>query len=420
MTAAQRSIAINSNNVANIGTTAFKGDSVSFDDILGTSRYDVTRSTAGQGTQISSIQKNFQSGPLSVTGSATDMAISGSAFFVTSPKQEGSLENKEASHHYFTKNGNFKIDTDGYLLTNENYHVLNTELMPIKFPSTTIISVETSHEIEDNLVELSQSVDNLNLKEINFSVKNSDTELGFNKNIKDIIEPGDITFEGGNVFYVPDLNVLKPATKVQIGEVSYNANNDVSIHFNNPLIEGPYKVERLVDVQKLVEIEYQETELQDYFVTEFVEVKKPIVVGKEKVYLDTYSQKNANFKSQDEWTVVNERFYSGVTAPNGAISPVDDTYGYQDNSVVQNDAGTNGTITFDSEISADGKGIKLITENGQAGSYQTTRGPYIHSSAPLALQEGTQVSFDWSTDGSEDAFDVFVYLRDIDTVSSPT
>ena len=413
--AAQRSIAINSNNVANIGTTAFKSDSVSFEDIFGTSRYDVTRSTVGQGAQVSSNKKNLQSGPLSVTGSSTDMAISGSAFFVTAPKHEGSIESKGASHHYFTKNGNFKLDTDGYLLTNENYHVLNTELMPVKFPSTTITSIETSHEIKDTLVELSQNVDNLNLKEINFSVKNSDTELGFKENEKDTIEPGDISIEDGNVFYVPDLNVLKPATKVQIGEVGYNANNDLSIHFNNTLIEGPYKVERLVDVQKLVEIEYQETEMQDYFVTEFVAVKKDVVVGKERVYLDTYSQQNANFSSPDEWTVVNERFYSGVTAPNGATSPVDDTYGYQDNSIVQNDAGNTGSIYFDTEIISGGEGIKLITGNGTAGRYQTTRGPYIHTSAPLALQEGTQVSFDWTTVGSEDAFDLFVYLRDIDT-----
>ncbi len=104
------------NNLANLNTTAFKKQTVNFADMfyqnLGSSGSNAPLQM-GIGTRIASIESNFSQGNLSTTGSATDMAINGSGFFVV----------KQAGTQQLTRTGNFQLSSSGDLITSEGYGV---------------------------------------------------------------------------------------------------------------------------------------------------------------------------------------------------------------------------------------------------------------------------------------------------------
>lgn len=104
------------NNISNSNTTAFKSSSTLFSDVLSASVASASgNSEVGRGAQISTVMKNFSQGSFESTDSATDLAIDGDGFFiVSSPNDE---------INYYTRNGSFSFDDDGYLVTAEGYRV---------------------------------------------------------------------------------------------------------------------------------------------------------------------------------------------------------------------------------------------------------------------------------------------------------
>jgi flagellar hook protein FlgE len=98
------------NNLANLNTTAFKGQTTSFSDLF----YQNIGSTGsgdalqvGLGTQVSGTNTDFSQGSLSTTTNSTDMALNGSGFFVV---DQGGLEQ-------LTRSGDFQLDQSGNLQT---------------------------------------------------------------------------------------------------------------------------------------------------------------------------------------------------------------------------------------------------------------------------------------------------------------
>ncbi|MCD6204650.1 MAG: flagellar hook-basal body complex protein [Candidatus Marinimicrobia bacterium] len=86
-------------NIANINTTGYKTSRMTFVETLGTVT-GVTETSFGQGN-------------ISYTGHATDLAITGNSFFVI----------KAGDEQVYTRNGAFKIDVDGKLVTSSGYAV---------------------------------------------------------------------------------------------------------------------------------------------------------------------------------------------------------------------------------------------------------------------------------------------------------
>jgi flagellar hook protein FlgE len=98
------------NNLANLNTTAFKGQTTSFSDLF----YQNIGSTGsgdalqvGLGTQVSGTNTDFSQGSLSTTTNSTDIALNGSGFFVV---DQGGLEQ-------LTRSGDFQLDQSGNLQT---------------------------------------------------------------------------------------------------------------------------------------------------------------------------------------------------------------------------------------------------------------------------------------------------------------
>ena len=107
---AQTDLGTVSNNIANVGSYGFKKSRAQFGDIVAASR-----TTAGQGTRLKSIEQQFNQGGFEATSKELDLAIAGNGFFVTRDGLTGGGTT-------FTRNGAFKIDADRYLVdTNGGY-----------------------------------------------------------------------------------------------------------------------------------------------------------------------------------------------------------------------------------------------------------------------------------------------------------
>jgi flagellar hook protein FlgE len=112
-----------SNNIANVGTTGFKGQDVNFQDLMYQAQSFATAPTqstggingqdAGLGVKIASIDTNFAQGGLRTTGVNTNLAMNGDGFFVLrKPNANGAP--------LYTRNGNFSLNANGLLYDGSN------------------------------------------------------------------------------------------------------------------------------------------------------------------------------------------------------------------------------------------------------------------------------------------------------------
>lgn len=112
-----------SNNLANIDTKGYKSDNLlsqSFGEILTEKLKDpnivnVRTLETGAGVHIDQIHTLFQQGSMEQTNKSTDLSILGDGFFVIDTPQG----------ERYTRAGNFTVDAQGYLTTNEGNRVLS-------------------------------------------------------------------------------------------------------------------------------------------------------------------------------------------------------------------------------------------------------------------------------------------------------
>ncbi len=103
----ERSLNVDTNNIANVNTLAYKADRVSFEDLMYQNR-------EGKGVTIGSIDKSFKQGELKSTGNVYDMAVKGPGFFIVRGN------NPEL---FYTRAGNFRMGADGFLQNPEGLKV---------------------------------------------------------------------------------------------------------------------------------------------------------------------------------------------------------------------------------------------------------------------------------------------------------
>jgi len=132
MEAQQLSIDTIANNLANVNTTAFKRSRANFHDLLyQTLRAPGQSSTTGTvvpsgiqigaGTKLSSVEKMFTEGGVKITGNELDMKIDGNGFFRIQ-KDDGSIG--------YTRDGSFKRDATGRLVTSDGYPLVPEVIIP--------------------------------------------------------------------------------------------------------------------------------------------------------------------------------------------------------------------------------------------------------------------------------------------------
>lgn len=123
LNAQSSAMSIISDNIANVSTVGYKGNSASFSTLV-TKQTSSTRYTSG-GVQCRTRAGVDVQGLLSSTSYSTDMGISGNGFFVTTGTSQPSKDDLWS----YTRVGNFSVDQDGYLKNDNGYYLQAWPLM---------------------------------------------------------------------------------------------------------------------------------------------------------------------------------------------------------------------------------------------------------------------------------------------------
>lgn len=132
------------NNIANVNTTAFKAQRVTFKDALSQTMQNASSPTitiggtnpkqVGLGVSVAGIDTDMSQGSLQPTNRATDMAIEGNGYFIVSNGKD----------NYYTRDGGFTLDQNGDLVTSEGLHVVGINDVD---PASRFINIPLEHEV---------------------------------------------------------------------------------------------------------------------------------------------------------------------------------------------------------------------------------------------------------------------------------
>lgn len=165
LSAAETSIDVTGNNVANANTIGFKQSTAEFATQFlqtmsigaapGTNNGGTDPTQVGLGVQVSQITPDFTQGNLEISSSPSDMAIQGNGFFVV----QGT-----GGQQIYTRNGNFNPNSLNQLTTStgqqlmgygvdSNFSILPTQLVPLTIPlgSTAVAKATQNVELQGTL-----------------------------------------------------------------------------------------------------------------------------------------------------------------------------------------------------------------------------------------------------------------------------
>ena len=114
----QQGMDVIGNNIANVSTIGFKGAAVQYADSFSQTLSGAGTAGAmqvGTGIVTSSISNNFAQGAVTNTGVISDLAINGNGFFTVRDPIGGA--------QFVTRDGEFKVDSQGYLITTTGLRV---------------------------------------------------------------------------------------------------------------------------------------------------------------------------------------------------------------------------------------------------------------------------------------------------------
>lgn len=115
LNASSRSLDVIGNNIANANTTGMKSSRTEFASLVASSIGSGGANGAGIGVAAAVVAQQFTQGNITTTGNSLDAAINGGGFFqLTQP--DGSLA--------YTRDGSFKLDKDGNIITNNGANVM--------------------------------------------------------------------------------------------------------------------------------------------------------------------------------------------------------------------------------------------------------------------------------------------------------
>ncbi|MFC3769889.1 flagellar hook-basal body complex protein [Paenibacillus sp. GCM10012303] len=192
------------NNIANVNTIGFKGSRAMFKDILSQTVAGVTAPLDGNGgvnakqiglgVTLAAIDTLHTPGSAMTTNVVTDVRIDGDGFFAVQAGDEGGI--------FLTRDGNFKVDAAGQVVTADGYRVLGVggELLPEIDPATV-----TAFSIDQNGQFVGVNVDGT-------SAPIDGMQLGVVK----VLNPAGLEKVGGNMYRmtpnagVDEIDVVEP------------------------------------------------------------------------------------------------------------------------------------------------------------------------------------------------------------------
>lgn len=145
MNGQQANMDVISNNLSNVNTTGYKQQRVEFEDLIyqnlklaGTPATEDTVTPVGiqqgSGVKLAATQRIMKQGSLQNTGVDTDVAIVGEGFFRVQ-KYDGS--------YAYTRDGSFKIDSNGQLVNSNGLRVQPEIILPEGYDVSTLNITQT-------------------------------------------------------------------------------------------------------------------------------------------------------------------------------------------------------------------------------------------------------------------------------------
>lgn len=179
MNGQQNQLDVISNNLANVNTGGFKKSRTQFEDLMYQTMRAVGAETVGGGmvptgvqvglgTRVTAVQKVFTQGSFTETGNDLDMAIEGDGFF----------QIIRDGNPYFTRDGSFKRDADGFIVT------ANGDRLQ---PEFAIPAGTTSLNLDKNGMLVAQDQDQQTLGSVQLTIHN-------------FINPAGLRSAGGNLY----------------------------------------------------------------------------------------------------------------------------------------------------------------------------------------------------------------------------
>ncbi|PUE66860.1 flagellar hook-basal body complex protein [Arcobacter lacus] len=222
-----KGIAVESNNIANSSTTAYKLNETTFSDML------YTNGGYGKGVTTQSISKQFAQGNINSSGGTLDMAIDGTGFFIVSDKNGGI---------YYTRAGDFQQTKDGWLQTQDGMNVLGlvpqSKLISSTNPQDTMFTTEYSKNIvSTNINDGNGTISNINAKTTDYT-KTATTDDSSLKG--DNYKSAQAKINDIDALITDYLNKLNKydGTQNSVASVSQISTVDFSSQFSNLLSEG--------------------------------------------------------------------------------------------------------------------------------------------------------------------------------------
>jgi flagellar hook protein FlgE len=146
LNATSKNLEVIGNNIANASTFGAKSSRAEFSDVYANALNGAGSNPIGIGVSMTAVSQQFTQGNITTTDNPMDLALNGAGFFQVS---DG------VSPPQYTRNGQFKIDRDGYLINNQNLRLLGYpadgtgtiqpgQASPLRLPTAGINPVATS------------------------------------------------------------------------------------------------------------------------------------------------------------------------------------------------------------------------------------------------------------------------------------
>ena len=121
LNAASKNLDVIGHNIANSNTVGFKASRAEFAEMVASAIGSSGGTNAGIGVEVGAVSQQFTQGNLTITGNSLDVAINGNGFF-TLTLPDGTPA--------YTRSGNFKLDKEGNMITNDNANVMGYPAEP--------------------------------------------------------------------------------------------------------------------------------------------------------------------------------------------------------------------------------------------------------------------------------------------------
>jgi flagellar hook protein FlgE len=106
LNAASKDLEVTANNIANTGTTGFKGSRAQFAELFSAAGPNLSSSQVGSGVRLTNVAQQFTAGSVETTNNSLDFALSGEGFFTI----------RDGKGYSYTRAGAFQKDQNGYVM----------------------------------------------------------------------------------------------------------------------------------------------------------------------------------------------------------------------------------------------------------------------------------------------------------------